>query len=277
MLSEREIRRGLKTKSFGNKIYTFDTIDSTNNCARALANVGAPEGIVVFSEEQTAGRGRLGRTWVSKPAENLMFSLLLRPQIPPESLNLLPLYVGVAVAQAIEKATNLKVECKWPNDLLINNHKVAGILIESALSKSKVDFVVIGVGINVNQREFPPDLMQKATSLSLETKKQVDRAQLFREILAVLEQHYAKSSATGFQSVVPFWQERSTIINKPITVSQSGTVVSGIVKGLSKEGGLVLRVNGSEKTLFAGDVTILGEKPEQLKVHASTQSLSSSM
>lgn len=276
MLSEREIRRGLKTKSFGNKIYTFSTIDSTNSCARALANVGAPEGVVVYSEEQTAGRGRLGRTWISKPEENLMFSLLLRPQIPPESLNLLPLYVGVAVAQAIEKVTNLNVECKWPNDLLINKQKVAGILIESALSQSKVDFVVIGVGINVNQREFPPDLMQKATSLSLEARTQIDRAHLFREILSVLEQHYTKSYATGFQSIVPFWQERSTIINKPITVSQSGTIVSGVVKGLSKEGGLVLRVNGSEKTLFAGDVTILGDKPDQLK-SAPPQSLPSSL
>lgn len=275
MLSDREIRRGLKTKSFGNKIYTFDTIDSTNNCVRALANVGAPEGIVVFAEEQTAGRGRLGRAWVSKPKENLMFSLLIRPQVQPEALNLLPLYVGVAVAQAIEKVSGLEVECKWPNDLLVNKRKVAGILIESAMSQSKVDFAVIGVGINVNQSEFPPDLCHKATSLFLAARKQIDRAELFREILAMLERHYTQSSATGFQSIVPFWQQRSSMINKPIIVSQAGSIVSGVVKGLSKEGGLVLRVNGSEKTLFAGDVTILGEKPEQLNVAPPTQPFSS--
>ncbi len=270
MLTERELRKGLKTKTFGNKIYTFQTIDSTNNCAKAVANVGAAEGIVVIAEEQTAGRGRLGRSWQANPGENLTFSLLLRPQVPPDTINLLPLYVAVAVAQAIERTTNLKVECKWPNDLLINKKKVAGILIEGSMQQNTVEYIVIGLGINVNQTQFPKELLQKATSLRLESHQEIDRVKLFKEIILSLEASYKPSVATRFQSVVPFWLDHATMINKPIVVSEQGNVITGIVKGLSKEGGLILQTNETEKTLFAGDVTILGEAPEQLFPVANT-------
>lgn len=270
MLTERELRKGLKTKTFGNKIYTFQTIDSTNNCAKAVANVGAAEGIVVIAEEQTAGKGRLGRSWQANPGENLTFSLLLRPQVPPEAINLLPLYVAVAVAQAIERTTNLKVECKWPNDLLINKKKVAGILIEGSMQQNTVEYIVIGLGINVNQTQFPKELLQKATSLRLESNHEIDRVKLFKEIILSLEANYKPSVDTRFQSVVPFWLDHATMINKPIVVSEQGNVITGIVKGLSKEGGLILQTKETEKTLFAGDVTILGEAPEQLFPFANT-------
>lgn len=264
MLTERELRKGLKTKSFGNRIYTFQTIDSTNNCAKALANVDAPEGMVVIAEEQTAGKGRLGRTWLANPGENLTFSILLRPQVAPDAVNLLPLYVAVTLAQALEGATNLKVECKWPNDLLINKKKVAGILIEGSVKEGGLEYVVVGLGVNVNQIQFPQDLRQKATSLRLEAKQEIDRVKLFREILTSFEADYKSTVASSFQSVIHSWLERATMINKPIAVSQHGNVLTGIVKGLSKDGGLILQTNGAAQTLFAGDVTILGNAPEQL-------------
>ena len=259
MFTERVLRKGLKTKTFGNKIYTFQTIDSTNNCAKAVANVGATEGVVVIAEEQTAGKGRLGRSWLANPEENLTFSIILRPKISPEAINLLPLYVSVAVAQAIERSTSLKVECKWPNDLLINKKKVAGILIEGSIQQSIVEYVVVGLGINVNQTSFSNDLLQKATSLKLETGRQVDRIELFKSILSVFESSYPASLRGGFETTIPTWLTRSTMVNKPIMVSQQGNIINGVVKGLSKEGGIVLQANGSEKTLFAGDVTILSE------------------
>ena len=264
MLTERQLRKGLKTKSFGSKIYTFRKIDSTNNCAKAVANVGALEGVVVVAEEQTAGRGRLGRTWQANAGENLTFSILLRPKVSLDSLNLLPLYVAVAMSQAIEKTTNLRVECKWPNDLLINKKKVAGILIEGSVQQNIVDYVVIGVGVNVNQTQFSDDLLHKATSLRLESNQEIDRLTLFREILTSLENFYTQTERTGFHSVIPSWLERTTMINKPIAVSQHGNVLTGVVKGLSKDGGLILKTNNSEQILFAGDVTILGEAPQQL-------------
>ena len=192
MFSERELRRGLKTKAFGKKIYTFQTIDSTNNCARAIANVGGPEGIVVIAEEQTAGKGRLGRRWLANPNENLTFSLVLRPSVTAEAMNQMPLFVGVALAEAIEKATGIRAECKWPNDILLNRKKVAGILVESSLAHNLVEYVVVGIGVNVNQTEFPPDLAGKATSLRLETRREFDRGALFKDILTALEALYTQ-------------------------------------------------------------------------------------
>ena len=257
MFSEHALRKGLKTRVFGNKIFTFDSIDSTNNCAKAVAGCGATEGTVVIAEQQTAGRGRMGRPWQANPNENLIFSIVLRPRLSADALNLLPLYVAVAVSEAIESVTGLKVECKWPNDILYNGKKLAGILIEGSLKQDKVDYVVIGVGINVNQTKFEGDLSAKASSLKLESKKEIDRARLFKEILSGLEKDYRMFQTSGFQSVVPQWIAHSSMLEKTISVSQQGNVISGVVKGLSPEGGLVLKTNGAEQTVFAGDVTVL--------------------
>jgi len=257
MLSEQFLRKGLKTRVFGNKIYSFDSIDSTNNCAKAVAGCGAAEGTVVIAEHQTAGRGRLGRPWQANPNENLIFSVVLRPQAAADALNLLPLYVAVAISEAVERVTGLKVECKWPNDILYKGKKLAGILIEGSVKKNMMDYVVIGVGINVNQVRFDGELSTKASSLRLESKREVDRVMLFREIMKGLENDYKSFQTSGFQSVVPQWIARSTMINRPISVTHQGNVISGVVKGLSADGGLVLQTNGTEQTVFAGDVTVL--------------------
>ncbi len=258
MLTEKTLRKGLKTRTFGYKIYTFDTIDSTNNCAKAVAGVGAHEGTVVIAEEQKAGKGRMGRSWYSSPLENLTFSIVLRPQLNNEGFNLLSLYAAVGVAEAIERVTQLRVDCKWPNDLLINGKKVAGILIEGSFKDNTSEFVVLGIGINVNQLVFPPDLAEKATSLQLESHSEVDRAQLFRETLRSLEQHYHSIRETGFQAILPFWLSRTSLIDKPISVSQQGTLITGVVKGVNSDGGLIIQTNGSVQTVFAGDVTVVG-------------------
>ncbi len=229
-----------------------------------MASVDAPEGVVIIAENQTAGKGRLGRAWQANPGENLTLSIVLRPKVSPEAMNLLPLHVAVIAAQAIENSTHLKVECKWPNDLLINKKKVGGILIEGSIREGKLDYVVVGLGLNVNQTSFPPDLLQKATSLRLESNKEIDRAQLFRDLLTTFESSYKTVVASAFQSVVPSWLQRTAMINKPIAVAQNGNVITGVVKGLSADGGLILQTNGAIQTLFAGDVTILGDAPEQL-------------
>jgi len=257
MYTEQFLRKGLNTHVFGTKIYTFNSVDSTNNCARAVADCGAPEGTVVVTEHQTAGKGRLGRQWLTEPNQNLIFSLLLRPHFSPETINLLPLYVAVALSETIERVSALKAECKWPNDILFGGKKIAGILIEGSIKKSLVEYVVIGIGINVNQEKFPSNLTEKASSLKLECHKDFDRAILFRETLKSLEDQYAAVSATGFQSVVPQWLSHSTMINRTISVSQQGNVFSGVVKGLSSNGALILESNGIERTVLAGDVSIL--------------------
>lgn len=257
MLTDRVLRKGLRTRSFGHKIYSFDTIDSTNNCAKAVAACGADEGTVVFSEHQTEGRGRLGRSWFGNPGENLAFSIVLRPKTNMESLNLVPLFVGVAIAEAVEKSMKVQVECKWPNDLLVDGRKFCGILIESSMKQNQVEHIVVGVGVNVNQVSFPDDFLTPPTSLRIVTGQELDRAKLFRDILTSLEQNYLFVSSRGFQSILPHWLSRTTMINSRISVSHQGGVVSGVVKGITNDGGLILQTATAEQTLFAGDVTIV--------------------
>lgn len=222
-----------------------------------MAGCGAPEGTVVIAEQQTSGKGRLGRPWIASPNENLTFSIILRPRITPDKLNVLPLYVAVAVAQAIEQHTGLEVECKWPNDLLVRGKKIAGILIEGSVKQNAVEHVIIGIGINVNQQQFPQELSTTATSLRLEVHREVDRIALFRETLSSLEYHYTAVSSNGFDSVVPLWLSRAKMLNKPISVVQEGQTITGIVKGISPDGGLVLDTNGIEKVLVAPETTVL--------------------
>jgi BirA family biotin operon repressor/biotin-[acetyl-CoA-carboxylase] ligase len=257
LLDTAALKKGLHTKKFGQKIFSFKTIDSTNNCARALAGCWAEEGTLVVAEEQTEGRGRLGRAWLASPNENLTFSLILRPELPAEALNLLPLYAAVAVAEAVEKSTGIAVECKWPNDLLIQNKKVAGILLEGSLKEDAVEYVVIGIGLNVNQMIFPSDFAGRATSLRLASGAEIDRAGLLRSILRSLESHYLTIMKRGFSVILPLWLSRTRMINKNITVTQDGATLSGVVTGLSPEGALILKTNGTEKTLYAGDVSIV--------------------
>ena len=257
LLDTAALKKNLNGRKFGSKVFAFDTIDSTNNCARALAGCWAEEGTLVFAERQTAGKGRLGRSWLANPYENLTFSLVLRPTLPPVALNLLPLYAAVAVAEAIEHETGLSVECKWPTGLLIGGKKSAGILLEGSLKEEGLDYVVLGIGVNVNQTSFPDDISPRATSLKAEAGRDIDRILLLREILKTLETRYTSIMKKGFHNLIPLWLSRTTMLNKEISVSQDGTVISGIVKGLSPEGALILDAGGTEKTLFAGDVTIL--------------------
>jgi BirA family biotin operon repressor/biotin-[acetyl-CoA-carboxylase] ligase len=261
MSTTREPRREGSSPRFGSKVYTFQTIDSTNNCARVLAGCWAEEGTVVIAEEQTAGKGRLGRTWLATPGENLTFSIILRPDLPSEEMNLLPLFVAVGIAAAVESVISMKVQCKWPNDLLLNGKKFAGVLMEGAVSNNAVDFVVVGIGINVNQTLFPPELAGRATSLRLATGAPIDRDALFRAILLSLETEYDALSASGFHQVLPRWLSYAPIVGRQVTIAQGGSVLHGTVKGISKHGGLILETGGEQRVVFAGDVTILNMEP----------------
>ena len=257
MVTPGELRKGLKTKVFGSKIYAFETIDSTNSCARVLAGCWAPEGTVVIAEEQTAGRGRLGRQWIANPRENLTFSIIVRPSGSPDTVNFLPLCIGVALADVIERISGLEVVCKWPNDILVNGKKAAGILIEGSMKESAIEYIVIGIGMNVNQLTFGGDIAAKATSLALEAGHEFDRVLLFQETLSALERHYRRFSHKGFGEIVPVWVNRSHMVGSRVVVSQNGTVLTGTVKGLTNHGELLLDHDGEEKAFLAGDVTIL--------------------
>lgn len=254
MINVSLLHKGLKTTSFGRKIYAFDTIDSTNGCARAMAGAGAPEGTVVIAESQTSGRGRLGRPWVANPLENLTFSVVLRPG--KSSLNLLPLLTGVAVADALQESSGVEPDCKWPNDLLLGGRKVCGILLEGSLRDDDLEFAVAGIGINVNQTVFPPDIAASATSLRLTCGREFNREELLRTVLLHFERLYQAGRLEEFSSVPGLWTARTRMLGKPLLVRMQETTLEGRALRIAPDGGLVIATETGERTVYAGDVTL---------------------
>jgi BirA family transcriptional regulator, biotin operon repressor / biotin---[acetyl-CoA-carboxylase] ligase len=257
MIDASELKKGLKSMRWGRDIHSLERVDSTSTFARSLAEKGADEGTLVVAESQSAGRGRLGRKWISGSGENLTFSIILKPAIPADRLSLLPLAIAVGLARGVNASTNLPVSCKWPNDLLLGTRKFAGILMEGSINGDGLAFVILGIGINVNQTSFPEDFSARATSLALHKGHPIDRISLFRNILEILESDYDRFISTSFASVLPEWLELAPIVGTRITVNHQGSVITGTVIGLSPEGGLQLHSDAGEYTLFAGDVTIL--------------------
>jgi BirA family biotin operon repressor/biotin-[acetyl-CoA-carboxylase] ligase len=221
-----------------------------------MANAWAPEGTLVIAEFQTAGRGRLGRSWNANPDENLTFSLVLRPGPASEALNLLPLLAGIAVAEAILEVTGQEPECKWPNDLLIGGKKVCGILLEGALRDDGLDFVAAGIGINVNQMNFPPDISASATSLRLACGRQFTREEVLRAVLHHFEHLYRAGREEHFSSIPRLWVAHTRMIGKPLEVRANDTTLAGTALRIAPDGGLVLATGSGEQTVYAGDVTI---------------------
>ncbi len=257
MYSKEELSEGLATRVVGNKIFAFETIDSTNACARTLGDVDTSEGAVVVADFQTNGRGRLGRTWVSEPESNLLFSVLLRPMVKVELAGLLTLYASAAVARAIEKCISEPVECKWPNDLLLHKRKFCGILLENSFQQSGLGYAIVGVGINVNQRALPPDIAGKATSLARETGKEYDRKTIFQAVLTELDVLYESARKGDFDLIVADWTKRCQMFGKSVTVQQHDHMIEGTALRLNHDGGLVISTTAGTQTVYAGDVTLV--------------------
>ncbi len=169
--NDKTISQNLNTKIFGQKIFFFKSIKSTMDYAKKLAEKGEPEGTVVIADYQSHGRGRFGRIWKAEPEKNILMSVILRPTIPLDKFGILSFLTSISVAEAIEKNVDVKITTKWPNDLLINGKKFCGILLEASITVESGDFVIIGIGINVNQENFPKEIQDYATSLYIETGK----------------------------------------------------------------------------------------------------------
>ncbi len=256
MYSKQELSQGLTTQVVGNKFFVFETIDSTNACARTLGDAGTPEGAVVVADFQTNGRGRQGRMWISEPGSNLLFSVLLRPAVNIEMAGLLTLYASAAVARAIEQCIGEPVECKWPNDLLLNGKKFCGILLENSFQQSGLGYAIVGVGINVNQRELPPEIADRATSLARETDMAYDRKDVLHAVLIEMDALYGSAGKGDFSFVVSEWTKRCLMLGKNVKVQQQENIIEGTALRLNHDGGLVISSNGGVKTIYAGDVTL---------------------
>ena len=263
-LTAADIERHLTTRCFGRQLHLFDELDSTNTTARELAEGGADEGCAVIAESQRRGRGRLGRGWVSPPYRNLYLSLLLRPTQSPSVLPQLTLVLGLAAAEAVREWT-AEVAIKWPNDLLVAGRKLAGILTESVADDAGVRFVIPGIGVNLNSDagDFPPDVRALATSLRLVTGRVVDRARFTAHLLNHCEARYDEWQRDGFGALAPSWETYSCLTGKAIVVqsleSGRGETIAGAALGLADDGTLRLRTaHGGERRIVAGDVSVVG-------------------
>jgi BirA family biotin operon repressor/biotin-[acetyl-CoA-carboxylase] ligase len=251
------LRAQLKGSLFGKRIYHFFKTDSTNRVAMDLANSGESEGAVVLAEEQTAGRGRAGRSWHSERAAGIYVTLLLRPKISPVQAPLLTMMAGLSAHAAIQSQTGLQLDLKWPNDLVLNGRKLGGILTEMYADTSAVRFVIVGVGININQENFPAELSTIATSLRAETGKPQSRLQVLARLLREFESDYNRFLREGPKSVTErFAVVSSYAIGKRVRVVNGSDSFTGITAGLAPEGLLqVEREDGKVVTVIAGDIT----------------------
>ena len=255
-LLPHEIRYGLKTKIMGVEVFSFDTVVSTMDEAFRLGMEGALEGTLICAEAQSKGRGRLGRGWVSPRGKGIYCSLILRPKFAPSQMAQLTFMSAVALFDAIGKTTGLKVNIKWPNDLLINGRKLAGILTELRAEMDQVKFLVIGIGLNVNATS--QHLIPEATSLKIETGTNFSRVSLLQEVLRSLEFWYTKFNRGGFTSILDAWKERCGTLNKRVRVIDAVGMVEGTAFDLDSDGGLLIRQDsGVIVKRMAGDVVQL--------------------
>ncbi len=250
----------LSTDRFGQSMRGFEEVGSTNERAAQWAAEDAPEGATVLTEYQTTGRGRHGRAWTADKGRNLLFSVVLRPELSPDRFGLLTVAAGVAVAEAIEAFVSPhSAALKWPNDVLLEGRKTCGILLESSLAPPNTDAVVVlGVGLNVNQTDFPEALADTATSLRLTTGRSVPRAPLLARLLHALERRYDAVQNDGAEAVRSAFRTRLASLGSLTTLRVPGTdeSLSGTVQGITDTGALRLHTaDGTETTVHAGDVT----------------------
>ena len=261
LLLPREIREGLETKIFGQQaIEYFSTTSSTNLVAKDLALDGAAEGTLVLAELQTKGKSRKSREWFSSKEEGIYLSMVARPKMPPIEASRLSLMTAVAAAEAIRKVTDLDVKIKWPNDLLVAGKKMTGIITEISTDMESIDYVVIGIGINVNipQSNFPEDLREIATSLQIETGKRVSRLRILQEFLTRFETYYLLLQESDFEPILKKWKENTDILGREILVDVMGRKYQGIVKDIDHFGVLILEdADGKKQRVISGDVNFV--------------------
>ena len=256
--NETTIADQIHTKWAGKTVHFARETDSTNLWIKRLAKEGASEGTLALAEFQSAGRGRLGRSWEVPEATSVMMSILLRPKFEPQYAPTLTLVMGMAVAKAV-KSLGFDVSIKWPNDVVVSHKKICGILTEMGVRDGKIDYAVIGVGINVNIKEFPEEMADKATSLYLESGKEFDRSQIPGLVMEAFEEYYEKFAATCDLSGLK--EEYESILanyNQPVRVLAKEPY-EGVARGITDGGELLVeKTDGTIVAVSAGEVSVRG-------------------
>jgi BirA family biotin operon repressor/biotin-[acetyl-CoA-carboxylase] ligase len=239
---------------FGHPIYLFQQIGSTNDQARRLADADAPEGLLVVAEEQTAGRGRANRRWLTPPGTALALSLVLRPPLSAGLAARVTMLAGLAVCEAAERVAGLRADLKWPNDVLIGGRKVAGILVESAFRGDALEYAVVGLGINVSWAPEPGTVDFPATSLEAEAGRPVDRLNLLRAVLGALEARY---EGLAGEQLFADWRARLALLGEPVELLTEAGTLAGIAEDVAPDGALIIRTAaGARQHVLAGEVRL---------------------
>ncbi|WP_243112679.1 biotin--[acetyl-CoA-carboxylase] ligase [Caproiciproducens sp. NJN-50] len=256
--SAAEIGAGLETEFLGRSVFCHDSVDSTNEEAKRQALAGAPNGSLFVAEQQTGGKGRLGRSWTSPTGTGLWFTVLLRPGILPLRVSVTTLLSGLAVARAVRSLSGCDAKIKWPNDIVIGSKKVCGILTEMTAEIDRIEFVAVGIGVNVNNTAFPEAIRDKATSIRMESGKPLRRVALLQEILIQFETLLKQNA----DSDPAFWEEykRACVsIGRQVKFARRGAAVTGTAVDVSPRGELIVELpDGAKETVTAGEVSVQG-------------------
>lgn len=257
-----EIQGMLKTDFLGKIIQYYDEVDSTNLQAKRIAEKGFEDGTVVIAEEQLRGKGRLGRAWVSPKGKGIWMTIMLKPKISPADAAKVTLLTACAVCKAIEDTCAVYPKIKWPNDIVLEGRKLCGILTEMSAELDEVNYILVGIGINVNleREDFPEELLSHATSIKIEKGNVVERRKLAAAIINNFESFYKTFIRTGsIKGFIREYKDKSAVLGKEVKIKSSNVELQGTVVDISDEGQLVLRLkNGELKEIISGEVSVRG-------------------
>lgn len=253
--SNENLLAGISPSLIGRDVEFFSEVTSTNVLAKEMAQKGCREGLVIIASNQTEGRGRMDRDF-SSPEGGLYLSVVLRPHLPPSNVSILPLLIGLAVSKAISTTVFTETSLKWPNDVLIQNKKVCGILVESGVKGEKLEYVIVGIGINANSTmdQLPAELRETVTTLKEIKGKNIDIGDLIRHLICFLDMIYSQFLDGEIDILLDKWSERSSTIGNQVRVYTGGISIEGKALGVDRSGALMVSVDGSFQRVDIGDV-----------------------
>lgn len=258
-LNESSLKSLLHNKIIGKNLIVLDSVDSTNDCLKKLGNEGCENGTVVVTREQTKGKGRLGRTWQSKKDDGIAFSVLLRPNVAPSEVSAITPLAGLAVCKAIREYTKLDCVIKWPNDIIVGRKKLVGILTEMSAEFDAVEYVITGIGINIDHTSFPEEIAFKATSLLLETGRHIDKNEFLACVLEHLENEFVKNNLELTPTALSEYTDLCATVGRSVTFQRGTRRISGMAVGVSEHGELkVMMSDGTICLVNSGEVTVQG-------------------